>query len=328
MKLNLNKGNIYALVLLLSMFAVYYYRNKNKPSEFLINGETMGTTYSIKYISEKEIVTKSQVDSILIEFNNVFSTYIPKSEISIFNKNTTYKFKSPLFYECLLESKNISNVTNGAFDPTVMPFVNAWGFGFKNLDKVDSTIIDSLKQYVGFDKIIFNKDSVYSTQKGTMLDLSAISKGFGVDIVAKYLAKQGISNMMVEIGGEISCKGKNKEGKNWVIGIDNPGKNRDIIQKIELENKALATSGNYRNFYIKDGKKYAHTINPKTGFPAENSLLSVSVIAENCMKADAYATAFMVLGKEKSIEIASAQKIKILLIYSEKEGKENIFKNF
>jgi FAD:protein FMN transferase len=328
MKLNLNKGNIYALVLLLAMFAVYYYRTNIKAKEHTFKGDTMGTTYTVKYISKEQKVTQQSIDSLLVVFNNVFSTYIPSSEISRFNKEGQINNISEWFYLCLAKSKEVYDYSAGAFDPTVMPLVNAWGFGFKNLENIDSLTIDSIMPYVGFNKIEFTEKIIKRVNEGSMLDLSAISKGYGVDIVAEMLEKNNIEHYLVEIGGEVRVKGKNIEEKRWTIGIDNPSENGDIIQKISLEDESLATSGNYRNYYIKDGKRYAHTINPKTGFPAENELLSASVIAKTCMEADAYATAFMVMGKNESIDLAKKLNLKIMLIYSDKEGNSTIFKNF
>jgi thiamine biosynthesis lipoprotein len=203
----------------------------------------------------------------------------------------------------------ISKLTDGAFDLTVAPVVNAWGFGFDESKKADSALIDSLMHFVGYEKVVLKNKKIIKQFTGTMLDASAVAKGQGVDVAANYLEKQGIQNYMVEIGGEVRVKGINASGSLWKIGIDKPiedptASNRELQDVILLTNKSMATSGNYRQFYEKDGVIYSHTINPKTGYPARNSLLSTSVIADDCMTADAFATAFMVMGIDKSIALS------------------------
>ena len=325
-KPNWRRSAIYPVVLIAIMLVVYQYRESAKAEKFIeIEGNTMGTTYHIKYIDDKKTNYKDDVDALLIDFNNALSTYIPESEISRFNKGNVIEFTSPYFFPVLEKSKEVYEMSNGAFDPTVMPLVNAWGFGFKNKENVDSTDIDSLLYLIGFEHIAYDETSLKKDTQDVMLDFSAIAKGYGVDVVGEFLEQKGVSNYMVEIGGEVRCRGKNNKNSIWLIGIDNPKYSEDgksLQATVKLENLSLATSGNYRNFYVKDGVKYAHTINPKTGFPVSHSLLSASVFAEDCMTADAYATAFMVAGKDKAIEMSEKSGLLTYLIYSDAESGE------
>lgn len=214
---------------------------------------------------------------------------------------------------------------------TVAPLVNAWGFGFKNKLDPDSIPVDSLLELVGYKKVHLIDGKLLKDDPRIMFDASAIAKGYGVDVVADFLESKGVENYMVEIGGEIRAKGKNNKGKIWRVGIDKPiddpsSLSREIQDVIELGKGAMATSGNYRQFYIKDGKKYAHTIDPRLGYPVQHSLLSASVIAPDCMTADAYATAFMVLGLEKSIEIVEKDTLmEAYFIYSDNDGNLKTF---
>jgi FAD:protein FMN transferase len=323
MKQVFHKSRIYPLVLVLIIFVVYKYRESVTEKKIVFQGKTMGTTYTIKYLDKEGRNFQSSIDSLLVVFNQSLSTYIPDSEISRFNNNSEHTFELPFFYPVLRSSKEIYEVTGGAFDPTVMPLVNAWGFGPSKNKLPDSATVISLLQLVNFDSIVFDETTVRKVMPGMMLDFSAIAKGYGVDVVADFIAFKGVNNLMVEIGGEVVCRGVNEKGESWSIGIDKPNSESTNFQAVvKLENKALATSGNYRNFYIKDGKKYAHTLSPVTGFPVEHSLLSASVFSKDCMTADAYATAFMVLGVEKSREILSANpELDAFLVYTDENGE-------
>lgn len=289
----------------------------------------MGTTYSIKYLSKDGTEYQQEVDSLLFVFNQSLSTYILNSEISQFNRDTVFYFELPFFLPVLKESKRVYVATDGAFDPTVMPLVRAWGFGPDQSQMPDSSKIDSLLQYVGFDKISFDSKMVTKSKPGVELDFSAVAKGYGVDVICMWLAEHGISNYFVEIGGEVKCKGVNNEGKSWRIGIEDPTReinSRSTKAIVELQNRAMATSGNYRNYYVVDGIPYSHTIDPASGFPVRNVLLSATVFADDCITADAFATAFMVIGLEKAKKIIEENpKIDGFLIYSDKTGKLRTF---
>ncbi|MBC8342911.1 MAG: FAD:protein FMN transferase [Bacteroidetes bacterium] len=268
----------------------------------------MGTFYQIKFETEAMDGLKNSIDSLLLVVNNSLSTYIPESTISRLNQSSQSIEVDPFFEQVFIAAKEVFRQTHGAFDPTVMPLVNAWGFGFDTLSYVDSAVIDSLMNFVGFDKVHLRDGKVFKDNPYIMLDFSAIAKGFGVDVIAAFLESKGIANYMVEIGGEVRVKGKNPKKSDWQIAIEKPVDNKSWIQDYELvlslSDNSTATSGNYRNFYFRNGNKIAHTIDPKAGYPIFNDLLSATVIHKKCMVADAYATAFMVLGKEKSVDIA------------------------
>lgn len=285
-------------------------------------GNIFGTSYHFTYKTDKGNL-KNNILKKLDEFSMSLNVYDSLSLISRINRNETNIVENYFFTTCFNKAQQISEITNGAFDITVAPIVNAWGFGFKNATKVDSTLIDSLMQFVGYKKISIKNNKIYKQHPQTLLDISAIAKGYGVDIATEYLEQQGIKNYMVEIGGEVRVKGTNPKGNIWRIGIDKPidnpsPTNRELQTIVNLKNKSLATSGNYRQFYKINGVKYAHTINPKTGYPALNKLLSTTVLANNCITADAFATAFMVMGVDKSILLAKDIKdIEIYLIYED-----------
>ncbi len=324
-----HKSRIYPIILIIVLFVVWKYRESGRLKEISLSGTTMGTTYSIKYLSKDGTGYQQEVDSLLLVFNQSLSTYIPNSEISQFNRDTVFYFELPFFLPVLKESKRVYVATDGAFDPTVMPLVRAWGFGPDQSQMPDSSKIDSLLQYVGFDKISFDSKMVTKSKPGVELDFSAVAKGYGVDVIGMWLAEHGISNYFVEIGGEVKCKGVNNEGKSWRIGIEDP--TREINSRatkaiVELQNRAMATSGNYRNYYVVDGIPYSHTIDPASGFPVRNVLLSATVFADDCITADAFATAFMVIGLEKAKKfIEENPKIDGFLIYSDKTGKLRTF---
>jgi thiamine biosynthesis lipoprotein len=292
--------------------------------KIVVDGFAQGTTYKIAYISKDGISYQRTIDSLLIEIDNSLSTYQKKSIISKFNQTDSIMEVDQLFLDVLAVSKNVYQASEGAFDPTIAPIVNAWGFGFENINNTDSTTIDSLLAFVGFDKITNNNNNVIKESKEMMLDFNAVAQGYTVDVIGDMLEARGINNYMVEVGGELKTKGTNINDTLWRIGIDKPIpdlENRELEAIINLNNKALATSGNYRKFYEKDGIKLSHTINPKTGYPVQHSLLSATVITENCALADAYATVFMVVGLEKSkIILNNDEKLEGLLIYSDDKG--------
>jgi thiamine biosynthesis lipoprotein len=320
------KNIIYSLGLLSALFLVYYYRQNSESTLVAISGNTMGTTYHISYFDEEQRNFKNDIDSILVVFNNSLNTYLPNSEISQFNSSGTFTFDLPYFLPVLAGSDEIVDITNGAFDPTVMPLVNAWGFGPQEEITNDSTLIDSLRQYVGFKKVIsFDNQVVTKLQSGSTLDFSAIAKGYGVDIIADYIQQQGVKNLFVEIGGEVVVNGENiDKGQPWKIAIVNPESevlNSTFMAYVILQNQAVATSANNFNYRIIDSVKYSHTISPTTGYPIIHKILSATVFADNCMKADALATSFMVMGHEKAIEILNNNNdIDALLIYSDGYG--------
>jgi FAD:protein FMN transferase len=299
---------------------------------FTMEAPTMGTTYKIAYIAQKPHVKQADIDSLLNVFNLSLSTYIDSSSISIINK--TYMADSFFeidknFYEVFRISENVYGTTNGVFDPGVMPLVHFWGFGVrKNLEQ-DTTQLDSLRQLAGLRHFsAIEKNGKYFIRKSNayaQLDFNAVAQGYAGDVAADFFELKNITDYMIEIGGEVRCNGKNLRNTLWNIGIDKPensnAQTRQLKATVLLDNKSLATSGNYRKFLQQEGKKYGHTINPKTGYPEVNTTLSVSVITRYCGYADAYATAFMVMGHEKAFEFAEATPdMEAYFIYSDEQG--------
>lgn len=299
-------------------------------------GETQGTTYSVIIVDSITSVTQDQLDSILYDFDMSLSTYVNESIISRFNnseKGITISKSDPYFFRCYDAAMNVFQISNGAFDPSVFPLVEGWGF-MKNLDHpLSKNEVKELLEVVSFKEgknynRIDKEDSIFLQKLDPRfkLDYNAIAQGLSVDVLMQYIVSKGHENIYVEIGGELKVKGKNPDGQDWRIGIDTPqpdeAKNgvRTISEIIALSNKAIATSGNYRKYYEVDGKKYAHTLNPKSGFPVQHNLLSATVITDDCAKADALATAFMVLGVDESKKILSKMPdVEVVFIYADKD---------
>jgi thiamine biosynthesis lipoprotein len=331
---NAKKNIIYSIVLLIVVFLVYLYRQRDPspqqpPSSqnqrMVLSGATMGTTYRVVYLDKENRDFKQGIDSVLRVFNQSLSTYIPDSEISRFNQVDSVNFTLPYFYPVLEASREVFENTEGAFDPTVGPLVNAWGFGPEGASRRDSSEIKELLRLVSFDYVDYDSAGARKLRTGIKLDFSAIAKGYGVDVVAAYLQAKGISNMLVEIGGELVARGQNENGELWRVGVSQPdeeGKAEELYSIIALDNQALATSGNYRNFYEEEGQKFSHTISPFTGYPVRHGLLSATVLAKDCMRADAYATAMMVIGTEASIQLQEdVDDLEVLLIFNNEEGQ-------
>lgn len=282
-------------------------KKKDNYTYFHDSGEIFHTLYSIKYAYNRSL--ESEILAKLESFEQSLNPFRENSIISNINNNIPVKPDS-MFKEVFNKAMEVSRMSEGKFDITASPLINAWGFGFKNMDSITPEIIDSLKEFVGYDKITIDSEgNVIKIDSRVQLNTSAISKGYSCDLIAKLLNSYGVENYMIFIGGEIVAKGINDKGDCWRIGIDKPvddstGLKHELQTILSLCDESLATSGNYRNYYLKDGKKYAHTIDPQTGYPSEQDILSATVIADDCMTADAYATAFMASGLEKSKEIA------------------------
>lgn len=275
---------------------------KKQPPFRTSEGFVFGTIYKITYQYDEDL--KSDIEAELQKVDNSLSPYNKNSIITHINHNEDI-LPDTLFTHVFNLSQKISEETNGAFDITVAPLVNAWGFGFKNSIELDAATIDSLKQIVGYQHISLKDGRIVKDDERMMLDCSSIAKGFGVDQIARLLDSKGIKNYMVDIGGEVVVKGKNATMKRWRIGINKPiddslSINQELQTILEISDAGMATSGNYRKFYYKGGKKYAHTIDPRLGYPVQHSILSATVIAKDCTSADAYATAFMVLGLDSA----------------------------
>lgn len=291
-------------------------------------GFIFGTTYNITYQSnnnfQKDIETAlQQVDSALSMFNE-------ESVISRINREAGGE-ANDMFMEVFQKAMKISEATDGAFDITVAPLVNAWGFGFKNGEMPTQHQVDSIRQFIGWKKVTAKGNAIQKSDRRVMLDCSAIAKGYGVDVAAKVLTDKGVTNFMVEIGGEIITRGISPKRIPWKIGVIKPTEDSLLVGNeyqtiLNVTDKAMATSGNYRNFYYKGGKRYAHTIDPKTGYPVQHNILSATVLAKECATADAYATAFMVIGIERAKEILNRHpELMAYFIYNDNENKTAVW---
>lgn len=313
------------LVLLLGLAAFIFIPDKEKTSYFQNQGKVFGTYYNIRYSATADL--EEGILASLQQVDNSLSTFNPQSTISLINSDKGPTTDS-LFEVVYNTAKSVSEITDGAFDITVAPLVNAWGFGFKNKENVTPELIDSLLQFVGYEKIDLVEHHITKTDSRIMLDASAIAKGFGCDVVAHYLNEQGCENYLVDIGGEVVCHGVNQNGDAWSIGITKPEDDvtcqvNEIQEIIQANDLCMATSGNYRQFYYEGEQKRSHTIDPRTGYPVGHNLLSATVVAESCMKADALATACMVLGTEKALDlIKKTPNTACYLIYAADNGTQ------
>lgn len=295
-------------------------------------GLVFGTAYSITYQCENDL--QKEIDEELTKVDAEFSMFNQKSTIARINRGENPEL-SPMFIEVFQLAKSVSEATGGAFDVTVAPLVNAWGFGFKHEQMPTAHAVDSLKRFIGYQKLeLQKKDGKYYLKKqlpGMMLDFSAIAKGYGTDAVARVLSRHDVKNYMVEIGGEIVTRGINPNRLPWRIGVTKPtddslNANGELQTVLNVTDRAMATSGNYRRFYYKGGKKYAHTIDPKTGYPVQHNILSATVLTDRCAKADAYATAFMVMGLEGAKKILQDHSdLMVYLIYADEKGNNAVW---
>lgn len=295
-------------------------------------GNALGTTYSIIYIAGTELDYQKEIDSVFQVLNRSMSTYIPTSDISKINDGDTSIRVDHMFQEVFNTSSQIYTATNGYFDPTVGVLVNAWGFGPGEQMELDSVKVDSLLSYVGWNKVRLNGDGTISKSHPSIrFDFNAVAKGYAIDRLGAMLDQKGIENYLVEVGGEVLTKGKNAiSEKQWSVGIDDPqvetGRQLKLI--LSLENKAMASSGNYRKFRVdpKTGEKYVHTINPKTGYTKNSKVLAASVVALTCAEADAYATAFMAMDLEDSqVLLKNKEELEAYIIYLNDKGEAKEF---
>jgi thiamine biosynthesis lipoprotein len=328
----MNRNKITWIFLTIASTIICSCNLNNRPGYYItLTGPTEGTSYHITYQSNDSINYQSEIDTLLRQFDLSLSTYEPASIISRINRDEPDVLLSDYFIRCFNASKEVFIASDGAFDITVAPVVNAWGFGFTEKADPDSMMIDSLLQYVGMDHIRIENDRIVKDFPGIMLDVNAIAQGYAADVVSEYFESKLISNYLVEIGGEVRAKGKNAHGNYWRVGIDKPidgvqlpGLQMEAV--VSLKNRSLATSGNYRRYYIRDGVKYSHTIDPSTGFPVQHNLLSATVVADECMIADGFATAFMVMGVDKSKSILKDREdLEAYLIYTDKSGKYTVY---
>lgn len=292
------------------------------------SGFIFGTVYNITYQSKDDL--QKEIEAELHDVDASLSPFNKQSIITQVNNNRAVQLNDK-FTEVFTLAQKISQDTGGAFDITVAPLVNEWGFGFKKGVQPTKHVIDSLRTIVGYNKVALENGKVVKTDPRIMLDCSGIAKGYGSDCVARLLRKKGIDNFMVEIGGEVVTSGINESRMPWRIGVTKPvddptQEDQELQTVLNVTDKAMATSGNYRNFYYKGGKKYAHTIDPKTGYPVQHNILSATVLADDCATADAYATSFMVLGMDGAKRILKKHpELMAYLIYSDAKGKNQVW---
>lgn len=322
------KNLLWVLVLLVASVWIIVQQNEKKAPYRNNAGLVFGTVYNVTYQSDDTL--NVEIRQALDKVDDALSMFNKSSVVSKINANTPVQIDS-LFARCFNRAMYISKQTNGDFDITVCPLVNAWGFGFKSRQFPTDDQIQDLLQIVGYQKVRFDGKQIVKSNPLIMLDFSAIAKGYGVDMAAKALSDHGVKNYMVDIGGEVVLKGKNMQNKLWKIGINKPiddstSVNNEIDRVLYLTDCAIATSGNYRNYYYHNGKKYSHEINPHTGYPAMNEILSATVIAKDCMSADGYATSFMVMGLQRvKAFLAAHPELDAYIIYRGENNKNKIF---
>lgn len=320
-------------IFILSLFSVLFFASCSRfyaDKYSYVEGFAQGTTYHITFLNKSQKDFSHEIQNMLDSFDLSCSIYNPKSIIARINRNENV-LADEWFTRVFNKSMEISVASDGAFDITVGPLVNAWGFGPTPRMKVDSAGIDSLKALVGFRKVKLVDGKVIKQNPKSLLDMNAIAQGYSVDVVCAYFEKKGIKDYLVEIGGELRARGRNPRGEFWHVGIDRPvaGNNTpgsDLQATLKLKNRALATSGNYRKFFEKEGIKYGHHIDPATGYPAMQNILSATVMSRECITSDGWGTAFMVMGLEKSKKVlAKHPELEVYFVYSDSIGNYKIY---
>ncbi len=322
--------NTLKIFLSAALFALLFLTSCNKKTDYkTMDGFTEGTTYHIVYSHSGGDTLNSLVEELLTKVDNSMSVYNKESIISKLNRNEEVTIDT-LFINVFNRSREFYDISGGSFDISAAPLFDIWGFGAKERKEVTQQMVDSVREFIGMDKVKLENGILKKSDPRVTLNMNAIAKGYTSDVVAEAFDRRGIKNYLIEIGGEIFCRGVNPKGKEWSVAIDKPIEGNMIqgeqVQDIlSLSNRGLATSGNYRKFFKENGKTYSHTIDPKTGFPARQSLLSATIIAKDAMTADAYATYFMVVGLDKAKEILAADPdIDGYLVYSE-NGEFRVF---
>lgn len=315
-------------LLLLIVGTVFIIRQQHVTPYQKNTGLIFGTVYHVTYQHDDDL--QKEIEAELKKVDAEFSMFNDTSTVARLNRGEQPEL-SPMFCEIFQLAERISEKTNGAFDITVAPLVNAWGFGFKNEQMPTAHQVDSLMASIGYQHVHLKGKQLIKERPNIMLDFSAIAKGWGVDVITRLLERHDIKNFMVEIGGEITTRGINPQRVPWKIGVNKPtddalNESHELQTVLNVTDKSMATSGNYRRFYEKDGKRYAHTIDPKTGYPVQHSLLSATVIADNCAIADAFATSFMVMGLERAKQLVEKENgLMAYLIYSNEKGKLEVW---
>ena len=317
-----------AFLLLLVIGTIWIIRTQNDTPYQEDSGEIFGTFYHITYQSGRDL--QPEIEAELRKVDASLSPFNPKSIISAVNRNENVKVND-MFAQVFLLAERISHETDGAFDITVAPLVNAWGFGTDGRKTPSKATVDGLRRLVGYQHVSLNNEQISKANPNIKLDCSAIAKGYGADVVARLFKRKGIENFLIEIGGEIVTSGNSEKRLPWKIGVKKPcddtlDVNQETQSVINVTDKAMATSGNYRNYRYVAGKKYAHTIDPRTGYPVQHSLLSATVLANDCATADAYATAFMVMGVDKAKRLLERHpELMAYFIYAGPKGEMNVW---
>ncbi|MEI7420643.1 MAG: FAD:protein FMN transferase [Prolixibacteraceae bacterium] len=295
-----------------------------------MTGSAQGTYYAITYYADNNENFQPEVDSLLKKVDRSVSSYLPTSLISRLNNNDSSAIADQIYETVFKKSEEVSANTAGAFDITVGPLVNAWGFGFSKKAQVDQAMVDSLLPLVGYRKVFLTKGKLIKSDPRIKIDFDAIAQGYTSDLIGQLMEAKGIKNYLIDVGGEVLGKGQKPDGQLWSVAIEMPAKNSMDERKIQailtLKDKAISTSGSYRKYYEENGTRYSHTIDPSNGYPVKHNLLSVSVLADDCITADAYATAFMVMGLEKSREfLARHSEMEGYFISDDFTGGFNVF---
>jgi thiamine biosynthesis lipoprotein len=296
-----------------------------------IEGPTQGTSYHITYLDTKHRNLQPEIEKLLIDFDFSVSTYNPYSIITRVNQNDKDVKLDNYFKTCFKKAKEVWKNTNGAFDPTVLPLTNIWGFGPGKKTEIEKSKIDSILEFVGFNLIELKRNKIIKKDSRVALDFNAFAQGYSVDVVSKFLNKKGIKSYIVEIGGEVFAKGTNLNGKIWTVNLEEPKDNKEAINNTiaiaRLNNSAISTSGNNRRYFIENGIKYAHHLDPKTGYPAKNNLLSVSLFGNDCITTDSNATGILVMGLEKAkLFLQNHSELEAIIIYSDEKGNYQYYK--
>jgi thiamine biosynthesis lipoprotein len=297
---------------------------------YKITGAAQGTYYSITYYSGSSENLQPAVDSLFSHFDQSVSSYVPGSLLSRLNRNDTSAVADDIFETIFRKGMDVSALTAGAFDITVGPLVNAWGFGFSKREKMDQAMVDSLLPLIGYQKVKLSQGHLIKSDSRMHIDFDAIAQGYTSDWLGQFFDSKGIKNYLIDVGGEVLGKGCKPDGRLWSVAIEMPAKSAEDERKIQailsLENKAISTSGSYRKYYEENGVRYSHTIDPYTGYPVRHNLLSVSVLAPDCITADAFATAFMVMGLQKSKEfLAKHPELEAYFISDDSSGGFTIY---
>ncbi|MCP4551680.1 MAG: FAD:protein FMN transferase [Bacteroidetes bacterium] len=312
------------IIFMLLFLAGCYPKGTEKVKKTAFQGEAQGTYYTVQYFDNNDRDLKNEIDSILTAFDQSLSAWVPNSILSRVNRNETVLLDK-YFIDNFNLSQRIASETNGAFDCTLGPLIEAWGFGFREKITLDQHKIDSIKEFIGYGKVHIENNQLIKSDPRIELSFNAVAQGYSVDLLGQYLESVGIDIYLIDIGGEIIGKGIKPDGDVWKVGIQKPTEDElgeiEAQIKIALTDKALVTSGSYRKYYEVDGVRYSHMIDPSTGYPVTHTMLSATVMADNCAEADAYATAFMIMGIEKATEsVTQIDSLEAFFIYTDESG--------